>query len=53
VSTGLGLSLARQIVGALGGELRYEDREGGGASFVLELPEASATEPEDTAGTVA
>ncbi|WP_202844988.1 hybrid sensor histidine kinase/response regulator [Luteimonas saliphila] len=39
-STGLGLSLARQIIGALGGELRYEDREGGGACFVLELPEA-------------
>ena len=42
VSSGLGLSLARQIVGAVGGELRYEDREGGGARFVLELPEAAA-----------
>ena len=41
VSTGLGLSLARQIVGAIGGELRYEDRDGGGACFVLELPEAA------------
>jgi len=41
VSNGLGLSLARQIVDAIGGELRYEDREGGGARFVLELPEAS------------
>jgi len=40
MSTGLGLSLARQIVTASGGELRYEDREGGGASFVLELREA-------------
>jgi len=40
VSSGLGLSLARQIVEAIGGELRYEDREGGGACFVLELPEA-------------
>lgn len=40
LSTGLGLSLARQIVGASGGELRYEDRDGGGASFVLELREA-------------
>ncbi|MCA0393154.1 MAG: hybrid sensor histidine kinase/response regulator [Proteobacteria bacterium] len=39
-STGLGLSLARQIVAASGGELRYEDREGGGARFVLELREA-------------
>ena len=40
VSTGLGLSLARQIVAASGGELRYEDRDGGGASFVLELRQA-------------
>ena len=39
-STGLGLSLARQIVAASGGELRYEDRDGGGASFVLELRQA-------------
>ena len=52
VSTGLGLSLARQIVGALGGELRYEDRDGGGACFVLELPEAEAadTRAAQTAG---
>ncbi|TYT26525.1 hybrid sensor histidine kinase/response regulator [Luteimonas viscosa] len=41
-STGLGLSLARQIIGASGGDLRYEDREGGGARFILELPEAPA-----------
>lgn len=41
VSSGLGLSLARQIVAATGGELRYEDREGGGARFVLELREAT------------
>lgn len=41
ISTGLGLSLARQIVAASGGELRYEDREGGGACFVLELREAA------------
>ena len=40
LSTGLGLSLARQIIAATGGELRYEDREGGGARFVLELREA-------------
>ncbi|HRN60934.1 MAG TPA: hybrid sensor histidine kinase/response regulator [Luteimonas sp.] len=39
-SSGLGLSLARQIIEALGGDLRYEDRDGGGACFVLELPEA-------------
>ena len=40
-SSGLGLSLARQIIGNAGGQLWYEDREGGGARFVIELPEAS------------
>ncbi|MGY1457976.1 MULTISPECIES: hybrid sensor histidine kinase/response regulator [unclassified Luteimonas] len=38
-SSGLGLSLARQIVINAGGQLLYEDREGGGACFVIELPE--------------
>lgn len=38
VSTGLGLSLARQIVLNAGGNLWYEDRDGGGACFVIELP---------------
>ncbi|MEZ0471255.1 hybrid sensor histidine kinase/response regulator [Luteimonas salinilitoris] len=40
MSSGLGLSLARQIIGEAGGRLWYEDREGGGARFVVELPEA-------------
>ncbi len=40
VSSGLGLSLARQIINTVGGELWYEDREGGGASFVIALPNA-------------
>jgi two-component system, sensor histidine kinase and response regulator len=40
MSSGLGLSLAKQIVIAAGGQLWYEDREGGGARFVVELPEA-------------
>jgi signal transduction histidine kinase len=35
---GLGLSIARQLARGLGGELRYAPREGGGASFILELP---------------
>ena len=39
-SSGLGLSLAKQIVTAAGGQLWYEDREGGGARFIIELPEA-------------
>ena len=41
-SSGLGLSLARQIVSNAGGQLFYEDRDGGGACFVIELPEAPA-----------
>jgi two-component system sensor histidine kinase/response regulator len=41
-SSGLGLSLARQIIANAGGHLWYEDREGGGARFVIELPEARA-----------
>ncbi|MBI2813305.1 MAG: HAMP domain-containing histidine kinase [Opitutae bacterium] len=35
---GLGLSIARQLARGLGGELRHLPRDGGGASFVLELP---------------
>ena len=42
LSSGLGLSLAKQIIANAGGELRYEDREGGGSCFVIELPEAQA-----------
>ena len=38
LSSGLGLSLARQIIVNAGGDLWYEDREGGGAVFVIELP---------------
>ncbi len=35
---GLGLGIARQLARGLGGDLRYEPREGGGAAFVLTLP---------------
>ena len=38
LSSGLGLSLAKQILASSGGQLWYEDREGGGAVFVIELP---------------
>lgn len=37
-STGLGLALAKQRARAMGGDLWYEDRPGGGACFTLELP---------------
>lgn len=36
-SSGLGLSLARQIIADAGGQLWYENRDGGGARFVIEL----------------
>lgn len=50
MSSGLGLSLARQIVANVGGHLWYEDREGGGARFIVELPEARTTpDPGDAA----
>ena len=42
MSSGLGLSLAKQIIANAGGDLWYEDRDGGGACFVIELPEARA-----------
>jgi two-component system sensor histidine kinase/response regulator len=42
LSSGLGLSLAKQIIERNGGQLWYEDREGGGARFVIELPMAAA-----------
>jgi len=38
LSSGLGLSLARQIIVGAGGDLWYEDRDGGGAVFIIELP---------------
>jgi signal transduction histidine kinase len=37
---GLGLSIARRLARDLGGDLRYENRPGGGAVFLLELPAA-------------
>ena len=41
LSSGLGLSLARQILEASGGGLWYEDRDGGGACFVVEVPQVA------------
>ena len=45
LSSGLGLSLAKQILSGYEGNLWYEDREGGGARFVIELPAASEPDP--------
>ena len=36
--SGLGLTLARQMARAHGGDLRYEARDGGGSCFVMTLP---------------
>jgi signal transduction histidine kinase len=36
--SGLGLSLARQIARAHGGDVAYESRDGGGSCFALRLP---------------
>ncbi len=40
--TGLGLYLSRKIVEDFRGTIWYEDRRGGGAEFVVELPAAQA-----------
>lgn len=39
---GLGLAISREIVRRHGGEIRFEDRDGGGTRFVVELPAAPA-----------
>ncbi len=39
--SGLGLSLGAEHVRLHGGSVRVEDRDGGGARFVVELPAAS------------
>lgn len=39
--SGLGLTLARQIARAHGGEVSHEAREGGGSCFMLRLPAAN------------
>jgi two-component system sensor histidine kinase/response regulator len=39
-STGLGLALAKQQSRAMGGDLWFDAREGGGSIFTLELPQA-------------
>lgn len=41
--TGLGLSISQQIVARHDGSLRVEDTPGGGATFVMELPETQET----------
>jgi signal transduction histidine kinase len=47
--SGLGLTLARQIVRAHHGSMRYEPRRGGGSRFVVQLPLADAEAAEGSA----
>lgn len=39
-NSGLGLAISRQIIRAHGGELHAENREQGGARFIIDLPKA-------------
>ena len=49
--TGLGLSLSRGMVEEAGGSLRVEERPGGGAVFLMEIPAISLNRPPEE-GTV-
>lgn len=42
---GLGLFMARSLAGQLGGNIRLENREGGGTRAILLLPRAAANSP--------
>ena len=44
--TGLGLDVARRLVRAMGGQLRYEDAPEGGATFAFTLPAERVSAPE-------
>jgi len=46
--SGLGLTLARQIARAHGGDVAYQPREGGGSCFAVRLPLASVEDKEET-----
>lgn len=46
--TGLGLSIVKSLTAVMGGSVRIEATEGGGATFVLDLPAAAANIPATT-----
>ncbi|HEX6048307.1 MAG TPA: ATP-binding protein, partial [Gemmatimonadaceae bacterium] len=46
-SAGLGLSIARRLAEAQGGNLRYEPRHRGGSRFIFSVPAADLTPPDD------
>jgi PAS domain S-box-containing protein len=43
IGTGLGLSIAHGIITEHGGTIRFENVEGGGAAFTIEIPTGSGT----------
>ena len=45
--SGLGLTIARQIARAHGGDVAYEPRDGGGSCFILRLPLTPSLSPSD------
>jgi signal transduction histidine kinase len=45
IGTGLGLSIAHGIITEHGGTIRFENIEGGGAAFTIELPTGAGTLP--------
>jgi two-component system, NtrC family, sensor kinase len=44
--SGLGLSIARQVVASHGGTIRVDNRPGKGAVFTIDLPAAQGTDPQ-------
>ncbi len=48
VGTGLGLSITHGIITEHGGAIRYEEAEGGGAAFTIELPTGTDALPGTT-----
>jgi signal transduction histidine kinase len=48
--TGLGLSIVKSLAEVMHGSVRIEDTEGGGATFVVELPLATNMTPQSSVG---
>jgi len=48
--TGLGLSIVKSLAEVMHGSVRIEETEGGGATFVIEMPLAAGTLPQPSVG---
>jgi signal transduction histidine kinase len=46
IGTGLGLSISHGIIAEHGGTIRFENAEGGGAAFIIELPTVTGAHTE-------